>query len=116
MTTGSLDEPILPPALLGPPLEAEQRDEVRDRYLDWASLLKRVFGEEILVCSRCGHSPMRVIAAIDDAPLVEKILVHLGLPSERPVIAPARSPPRLEFDDEFGDPDFGDPDFDVNVN
>ena len=69
------------------------RGEVRDRYLDWASLLKRVFGEEILVCSRCGHSPMRVIAAIDDPPIVEKILVHLGLPSERPVVSPARSPP-----------------------
>ena len=39
---------------------------------------------------------------------------HLGLPTERPVIAPARSPPQLEFDDEFGDSDFGDPDFDVN--
>ena len=111
-TTGSLDELILPPALLGPPPEAEQRGEVRDRYLNWASLLQRVFGEEILVCSRCGHSPMRVIAAIDDAPIVEKILVHLGLPSERPAIAPARSPPRLEFDDELGDSEFGDPDFD----
>jgi hypothetical protein len=52
---------------------------VRDRYLDWASLLKRVFGEDLLVCSRCGHSPMRVIAAIDDPPIVEKILVHLGV-------------------------------------
>jgi hypothetical protein len=115
-TAVSLDEPFLPPALLGPPLEAEQRGEVRDRYLDWASLLKRVFGEEILVCSRCGHSPMRVIAAIDDGPLVEKILVHLGLPTDRPVISPARSPPRLEFDDEFGDSDFADPDFDEDVN
>jgi len=112
-TVASLDELILPPALLGPPPEAEQRGELRDRYLDWGSLLKRVFGEEILVCSRCGHSPMRVIAAIDDAPIVEKILVHLGLPSERPVICPARSPPRFEFDDELGDSDFGDPDFDV---
>ena len=41
---------------------------------------------------------------------------QLGLPSERPVICPARSPPRFEFDDELGDSDFGDPDFDVNVN
>ena len=43
-----------------------------------------------------------MIAAIDDAPLVEKILKHLGLPSERPVISPARSPPQLDFDDDFG--------------
>ena len=57
---------------------------------------------------------MRVIAAIDDAPLVEKILEHLGLPTERPVIAPARSPPQLEFDDDFSDSEFGDVEFDVN--
>jgi len=43
---------------------------------------------------------------IDDAPLVEKILAHLGLPTERPSISPARSPPQLEFADEFGDFDF----------
>ena len=54
------------------------------------------------------------LAAIDDPPLVEKILAHLGLPTERPVIAPARSPPQLEFDDDFGDSDFGDAEFDVN--
>ena len=56
------DEP-LPPALLGPPLSPEQQLEVRDRYLDWASLLKRVFGEDILVCPRCSHRPMRVTCA-----------------------------------------------------
>jgi hypothetical protein len=33
----SLDEPLLPPTLLGPPLSPEQQLEVRDRYLDWAS-------------------------------------------------------------------------------
>ena len=55
---------------------------------------------------------MRVIAAIDYAPLVEKILVHLGLPFERPVIAPARSPPQLELDEDFVD-DFGDSELDV---
>jgi len=108
------DKPLLPPALLGPPLSPEQQLDVRDRYLDWASLLKRVYGEDILVCPKCGHRPMRIIAAIDDPPLVEKILAHLGLPSERPVIAPARSPPQLEFDDEFGDSDFGDAEFEVN--
>ena len=96
---------ILLPALLGPPLSPEQQLEVRDRYLDWASLLKRVFNEDVLLCPRCGHKPMRVIAAIDDPPLVEKILAHLGLPTERPVIAPARSPPQIDFDEDFGDPD-----------
>ena len=80
------DEPVLP-ALLGPALSSEQQLEVRDRYLDWASLLKRDFGEDILACPRCGHRSTRVIAAIDDPPLVKKILGHLGLPTERPAIS-----------------------------
>ena len=105
---------LLPSALLGPPLSPEQQLEVRDRYLDRASLLKRVFGEDILVCPTCGHRPMRVIAAIDDPPLVKKILDHLGLPAERPAISSARSPPQLELDDDFGDSDFGDSELDVN--
>ena len=101
---------LLPFALLGPPLSPEQQLEVRDRYLGWASLLKRVFGDDVLVCSRCGHRPMRVIAAIDDPPLVKTILDHLGLPAERPAISLARSPPQLELDDDLGDSDFGDSD------
>lgn len=105
---------LLPSALLGPPLSPEQQLEVRDRYLDWASLLKRVYGEDILACPNCGHRPMRIIAAIDDPPLVEKILAHLGLPSERPPIAPARSPPQLELDEDFEDFDGSESEFDVN--
>ena len=99
------EQDVFLPALLGPSLPTEQRAEVRDRYLDWASLLKRVFHEDILFCPRCGHRPLRVIAAIDDPPLVQKILAHLRLPTGRPAIAPARSPPQPAFD-EFGDSDF----------
>ena len=47
---------------------------------------------------------MRIIAAIDDPPVLEKILSHLGLPIDRPALAPARSPPET---DEFGDFDLG---------
>jgi hypothetical protein len=94
---------------------------LRERYLDWASLLKRVFGDDLLTCPRCGHSGVRVIAAIDDPPIVEEILRHLNLPHERPPIAPACAPPALddawEFGDsdfgDFGDSDFGDSDFEV---
>jgi hypothetical protein len=107
-------EQDLPPALLGPPLSPEQQLALRDRYLDWASLFKRVFNEDVLLCPRCGHRPMRVIAAIDDPPLVEHILAHLGLPTERPVIAPARSPPQLDFDDDWDD--FGDSESEFDVN
>jgi hypothetical protein len=52
---------------------------------------------------------------IDDPPLVEKILVHLGLPTGRPAISPARSPPQLEVADDFGASDFADAD-DCEVN
>ena len=109
-----LEQDVFLPALLGPSLPSEQRGEVRDRYLDWASLLKRVFGD-VLICPRCGHRPMRVIAAIDDPPLVEHILTHLRLPTARPEISPARSPPQAEFVDDVGDFDFADSsEFDVN--
>lgn len=83
-------------------------------YLDWASLLKRVFGEDILACPRCGHRSTRVIAAIDDPPLVKKILGHLGLPTERVAISAARSPPQLDFDDDFEGFDSEDAELDVN--
>lgn len=55
-----------------------------------------------------------MIAAIDDSPLVEKSLAHLGLSTVRPIIAPARALPKLELDDYFADPDFGDLGVDVN--
>jgi len=58
---------------------------------------------------------MRVIAAIDDAPLVEKILAHLNLPTARPEISPARSPPLLDFDGDVDDSDFATvDDFEMN--
>jgi hypothetical protein len=52
---------------------------------------------------------------IDDRPLVERILAHLGLPTARPAISPARSPPRSGFVDESGDFDCVATD-DFNVN
>jgi hypothetical protein len=108
-----VEQDVFLPALLGPSLPSEQRAEVRDRYLDWASLLQRVYGD-VLICPRCGHQPMRVIAAIDDPPLVQHILTHLRLPTARPAISPARSPPQVEFVDD-GDFDFADSsEFDVN--
>jgi hypothetical protein len=68
--------------------------------------LRRVYGEEILLCPRCGHRPMRIIAAIDDPPVVERILSHLGLPTARLEISPARSPPSLDFDGDVVDSDY----------
>jgi hypothetical protein len=62
----------------------------------WAELLKRVFEIDVLVCPWCG-AKRRLIALITDGAIVRRILEHLGLPTTAPLLAPARSPPELEF-------------------
>jgi hypothetical protein len=46
--------------------------------------------------AECGGK-RKLIALITDGQVVRKILAHLGLPTAAPVLAPARSPPELEF-------------------
>ena len=58
------------------------------RWLDWASLLRRVFLAEVLACA-CGGT-RRVIAQIEPGPTARKILRHLGLPDTGPELATAR--------------------------
>jgi hypothetical protein len=66
----------------------------------WHELLKRVFDLDVVICARCG-SKMHRISHIDDPDTIERILGHLGLPTEPPRKAPARAPPQCELD--FGD-------------
>ena len=75
------------------------------RRLDWASLLRRVFGEDVTRCPRCGDR-LRVLAFLTHPDVTARILDHLGLASAVPPIAPARAPPQddvreleLAFDD-----------------
>ena len=43
---------------------------------------------------------MNIVALIDQPPVIEKILKHLGLSTEIPQARPARAPPHeQEFDD-----------------
>lgn len=58
----------------------------------WADLMRRTFGFDVLACPRCGGR-LRLIALIDQAAVIERILGHLGLPTEVPVPRPARAPP-----------------------
>src|SRR5262245_49016569 len=56
-----------------------------------AELLRRIFAFDILACPDCG-ARLRLMATIEQPGVIEKILMHLGLPAELPRPAPARSP------------------------
>ncbi len=43
----------------------------------WARLIRKVYEADPLECPKC-HGPMRIIALIDDPPVVRRILEHLG--------------------------------------
>ena len=58
-------------------------------------LLARIYEALPLSCPIC-HSQMRIIAFINDAGTVKKILDHIGESTQPPRIAPARGPPRWE--------------------
>jgi hypothetical protein len=63
--------------------------------IDWASLLKRVFWEDVLACP-CGGR-RRIVSDVQDRDAVIAILAHVGLPTEAPPIARARAPAELGF-------------------
>ena len=75
-----------PPAQAAPPAKCEANcAHHRPVRLSWAKLLKRVFDLELEHCPNCGGD-LKIIAAILEQPVIEKILTHLGLQ--------ARAPPR----------------------
>ncbi len=57
--------------------------------LSWAKLLKRVFEIDLEHCPNCGGE-LKIIAAILEQPVIEKILTHLGLQARAPPRAAAR--------------------------
>ena len=60
---------------------AEPTEIERHRSMSWAQRLKRVFAIEIQRCHRCGGK-LRVIASIEEAAVIERILDHLGCADE----------------------------------
>ncbi len=74
--------------------DAERR--AKTRRLTWAELLQRVFAIDVLECPHCGER-RKLIAMISDGVVVRKILDHLGLPSEPPVLARSRVGEELAF-------------------
>ncbi|HEY6427933.1 MAG TPA: transposase, partial [Acidimicrobiales bacterium] len=58
----------------------------------WASLMARTFGFDVLACPRCGGR-LRLVALIEEAAVISRILRHLGVPTEIPAPRLARAPP-----------------------
>ncbi len=58
----------------------------------WADLLRRIFAIDALACMQCGGR-LRLIATIEDPAVVDRIVRHLGLPTDLAALLPARPPP-----------------------
>ncbi|MCX5790444.1 MAG: transposase [Elusimicrobia bacterium] len=69
----------------------------------WARILSRVFEVDPLICARCGGR-LEPVAAILNDKSVTRLLTHLGLSTEFPKLAPARSPPELFSEECQADP------------
>ena len=61
----------------------------RPARMSWARLLKRVFEIDMEHCPNCGGE-LKIIAAILESAVIERILTHLGLQARAPPRAPAR--------------------------
>jgi hypothetical protein len=98
---GQPDRDALGPEVVGALVNTQQPEpephtptegaKLRHRY-SWAELLKRVFLADVLVCDRCGGR-RKLLSFILDTEVIIKILNHLGLPTEPPLVHPARAPP-----------------------
>ena len=80
----------------GPPAQAQAAAEAaaaeceaetvqaRPQRISWARLLKRMFDIDMQHCPNCGVGKLKIIAAILERPVIEKILTHLGLQPQPP--------------------------------
>jgi hypothetical protein len=64
--------------------------QARPHRISWARLLKRVFHIDVQHCPNCGAGELKIIAAILERPVIEKILKHLGLEPQPPPKTPTR--------------------------
>ena len=70
-------------------VDEEETDTGSPRW-DWARLLKRVFALDMARCPFCQQGALRIIAALTQGEVIRKILRHLKLAADPPLIAPAR--------------------------
>ena len=73
------------------PDEDEQEAWIRQRRRSWARLIARIYEVDPLTCPRCGHE-LRVVAAITDPRVIDRILEHRRRADLRSPFAP-RAPP-----------------------
>ena len=90
----SRSEVVPAPTEPTPTPTGQEKPAGKSRYIQWAELLRKTFGFEI-VCSKC-QAPLRLIALIKSEDIAKKILTAMHLPSEVPALHPARPPPRQQ--------------------
>jgi hypothetical protein len=88
----------VPPALGDNSITGDESEWRRSRRIRWAKLIKKVWKEDPLLCSRCGGA-MRIISFITDQTVIDKILRHIGFthpgtppPRYHPPPRPCRAP------------------------
>ena len=79
------------PTARAPEADTPETAQQRARGEHWAALMQRTFGFDVLACPRCGGR-LRLIALIEEAAVIGRILRHLGVPTEIPPPRPARAP------------------------
>jgi hypothetical protein len=67
-----------------------QTVQARPHRIGWARLLKWVFDIDMQHCPNCGGGELKIIAAILERPVIEKILTHPGLDPQPPPRGRAR--------------------------
>ena len=97
-TSAKLRAQVLPQEPEAPAQEAKPAEwgasstHHRPVRLGWAKLFEHKFEIDMEDCPNCGGE-LKIIAAILEQPVIEKILTHLGLP--------ARAPPRVTSSGRF---------------
>jgi hypothetical protein len=82
-------------AVISPPITASSLPPLR--FATSSCPRADVFAIDALNCPWCGGQ-RRLIALLTDGLVVRHMLAHLGLPTEPPLLAPARAPPEPAFD------------------
>jgi hypothetical protein len=80
--------------------EENKTPEEKRRAMTWAQRLKSVVNIDVETCVQCGGS-VKVIACIEDQPVIDKILSHLEkkgeLPSTPDKLPETRAPPPVNL-------------------